>query len=85
MSEFIDRLARVAHDENRKERPDQTEWSVEWGALTERQHEDLRSIIRCVLAAAREPTEAMVDAAWASSLAEDAFCTWQDMIDEALK
>jgi hypothetical protein len=42
-------------------------------------------LVRAVLIAVREPSEAMIKAAWASALGEDAHDVWQDMIDELLR
>lgn len=41
-------------------------------------------IITAALEAMRDPTEAMIDAAWADALAEDALGVWRSMIDAAL-
>jgi hypothetical protein len=46
---------------------------------------DYPEIARTVMAAMREPTEAMQLAAWADIKAEDGYYTWTRMIDEALK
>ncbi len=40
---------------------------------------------RAVIEAMRDPTEAMIDAAWAEALAEDAGGVWCAMIDAMLK
>lgn len=44
-----------------------------------------QDMARATFEAMREPTEAMIEAAWADALAEDAKGVWQEMIDEALK
>lgn len=40
---------------------------------------------RAAIEALREPTDAMVDAGWASANDENARDTWRDMVDECLK
>jgi hypothetical protein len=46
--------------------------------------EVVRENMRAVLQAIKEPSEAMLDAAWACALAEDAAGVWRDMIDALL-
>jgi hypothetical protein len=46
---------------------------------------DVVEIARAVIAAMREPTEAMVDEGWYYAYEENALKTWQSMIDEALR
>lgn len=72
--EMIERVAAVLkeHFDNR------------WGQEAPVTDAEAKLIARAAIEAMREPTDAMVENAWASAMAEDARQTWKDMIDAAL-
>ena len=74
--DMIERVARALADAERDRRPSMAEPFAE-------------TLARAALAAMREPTDAMVDAAWTSwedrEGSKGFVGVWQAMIDEALK
>ena len=86
MNEIVERVAKAIH-----EAAPEDNWSG-WDELTDADissgdpgRDTRRKQARAAIAALREPTGEMIEAAWASSLAEDAKGTWQDMIEVALR
>ncbi len=71
-AERIERVARAIADHNSETT------KVRW------ESGEFHYMARAAIEAMREPTDTMVEEAWASANAEDAAGVWRDMIDAAL-
>lgn len=88
MSDIIDKVSKAILAAMGEQRGCNLDSCTCWGpeeVLECRMGVNATELAKVAIAAMREPTEAMIESAWADALAEDAKGVWLAMIDEALR